>query len=74
MKALAAVSVSKERRVWIVTVLSWSTKACQLDVGFTTGDHFDSLRGAPGKNGVLVIEYGMIDNYLRFMRRCLRCS
>ena len=55
-------------------MLLWSAKARQLDVGFTTGDHFDSLRGVPGKNGVSVIEYGMIDNYVRFMRRSLWCS
>ena len=51
-----------ERRSWFVTALSWSTKACQLNVGFTTVDQFDSVRGAPGKNGVIVIKYGMIDN------------
>ena len=55
-------------------MLSWSAKAHQLDVGFTMGDHFDCLRGVPGKNGVSVIEYGMIDNYVRFMRRSLLCS
>ena len=45
-------------------MLSWSAMARQLDVGFTMGDHFDSLMGVPGKNGISVIEYGMIDNYV----------
>ena len=55
-------------------MLLWSAKARQLDVGFAKGDHIDSLRGVPGKNGVSVLEYRMIDNYVRFMRRSLWCS
>ena len=37
-------------------------------------DHFDSFGCVPGKTGVSVIEYDMINNHVRFKRLSLWCS